>query len=955
MKKSVLMRMPALVLVLILAAVCLCGCGDKEVKEPETVPDKYTSAVNMFNDGRYDAAAAAFDAVKEYNDAPQMRDYCTAIHAGETGDYAACLKGFEALGDFRDSVKMTGYYTARQMKENGQYDEAAAGFAALGSFRDAAAQIADCENHRNYDAGIPLVLEGKFEEASAVFEKLGAFGDSSDVLAYCKARLQMNEGNFAAAEKTFGALEKSRFSAFSGSKEFIKTKALASYCAGRRLLDEKKYDDAFEALSGAGILDAQDVIAGDAELIAAQARADAYDEAKKLKKDGKYADAADAYEALGSYKDSANAVQYCSACLLMNENRYDEAAAIFRGLGDYDDSKKQVAVCGNGPAYEAALALMDGEKYQDAADAFGRLEDFRDSKDKASECRKNISYAAALEMEKNGEYAGAAEAFKALGKFSDSEEHMKACFCVLAAQMSAEGSFDDAYALYADNADPAELEILLAGNEGLAAAKERADAYAAAVNLQKKEKDYDGAAAAFAALGDYLDSAELVAECKNLKTYDFAQNLCSSAATELTQKQAIDAYLDRTASAGPEAEQALLDGAAEAVKKLEKDEDFTYMLLVLTEPEPIKHSGLIGSGINSILEQMWARMTPADIYGGSITAKTAAGINSVAKYKLKQATAVFGEIADYRADIGKSWIPYCNALMLVCEKKYDEAITAFEPLAASNFRTSPAQLKECRYQKAKQLMNEGKYDEAYAIFAVLTGYRDVDSIIRNDANIHEAKLRAFRTAGNYVLLGSYTQGATSEKTPIEWRVLDYDEVSGRSLLVSRYALDKKTYHNEKKNVTWEECTLRTWLNDKFAAEAFTEAELGAVVTSVSYATGNTKYDMDPGAPTADRVFCLSVLQAEKYFADDEARKCVPTVYAVKQGVYQYGNRDDEKQDKFKLDGQGCCWWWLRTPGTEEYYTALVSRDGSIYYEGYDPSYTYYAVRPAVWVDAELVP
>ena len=42
------------------------------------------------------------------------------------------------------------------------------------------------------------------------------------------------------------------------------------------------------------------------------------------------------------------------------------------------------------------------------------------------------------------------------------------------------------------------------------------------------------------------------------------------------------------------------------------------------------------------------------------------------------------------------------------------------------------------------------------------------------------------------------------------------------------------------------------------------------------ANKNPKYDTDPGNTAKDRVFLLSIVEAEKYFTSDEARKCIPT-------------------------------------------------------------------------------
>ncbi|MBP3696995.1 MAG: hypothetical protein J6J45_05560, partial [Clostridia bacterium] len=66
--------------------------------------------------------------------------------------------------------------------------------------------------------------------------------------------------------------------------------------------------------------------------------------------------------------------------------------------------------------------------------------------------------------------------------------------------------------------------------------------------------------------------------------------------------------------------------------------------------------------------------------------------------------------------------------------------------------------------------------------------------------------------GDYITFGSYEQDndLSNGKEPIEWLVLDKQD--GKVLVISKYALDAKPYNDEYVDVTWETCTLRSWLN-----------------------------------------------------------------------------------------------------------------------------------------------
>ena len=70
-------------------------------------------------------------------------------------------------------------------------------------------------------------------------------------------------------------------------------------------------------------------------------------------------------------------------------------------------------------------------------------------------------------------------------------------------------------------------------------------------------------------------------------------------------------------------------------------------------------------------------------------------------------------------------------------------------------------------------------------------------------------------------------------------------------------------------------------------------------------------------------------------------QCSPTDYAVARGAWQ--------NDYYTTaDGVGCCWWWLRSPGSDSDFAADVLHVGWLNYD-YFVSDVGGAVRPALWV------
>ena len=206
--------------------------------------------------------------------------------------------------------------------------------------------------------------------------------------------------------------------------------------------------------------------------------------------------------------------------------------------------------------------------------------------------------------------------------------------------------------------------------------------------------------------------------------------------------------------------------------------------------------------------------------------------------------------------------------------------------------------------------------------------------------------------GDTVILGSYEQDNNTEngKEDIEWLVLEKED--NKVLVVSKYALDcqvyNEVYNTKRKSVTWETCTLRSWLNSYFCKTAFNTQEESFIAETTVIAGKNPEYDTYSGKNTTDKIFLLSINEAEKYFATDEARKCIPTEYAIAKGAKTLG-----VDNRFKKDGKATCYWWLRSPGDSDTDAAGVLIDGFVSYQGHDVKLANnFAVRPAMWITFE---
>ncbi len=251
---------------------------------------------------------------------------------------------------------------------------------------------------------------------------------------------------------------------------------------------------------------------------------------------------------------------------------------------------------------------------------------------------------------------------------------------------------------------------------------------------------------------------------------------------------------------------------------------------------------------------------------------------------------------------------------------------------------------ELQYRRGVQAMEARDFDEAYRALHGMS-YRDSSDLVYQ---IGKQRL-ADAQVGDTVVFGAYPQGhiTSEEKDPVEWLVLDRN---GTELtLITKYALDalpymKYNYNRDHTPVTWRTCLLREWLNGDFLATTFDAGE-ARLLRRTRLKNGDDAYE------TIDRVYLLSVQEAETYFASAEARKCVATQYALEFGAY-------------RSSVEPTCLWWLRTPIYSEndlmlqeagtyvtYRIACVGTSGQIVSVGHYLN-CLYGVRPVIRVDTE---
>ena len=194
--------------------------------------------------------------------------------------------------------------------------------------------------------------------------------------------------------------------------------------------------------------------------------------------------------------------------------------------------------------------------------------------------------------------------------------------------------------------------------------------------------------------------------------------------------------------------------------------------------------------------------------------------------------------------------------------------------------------------------------------------------------------------GDKLRYGAFPQGSKGEIQPLMWRVLAVEK--DKALIITEQLIDTMQYNSFSDDITWEKCSLRFWLNNTFITSAFGGSLPRRVMVTTNDNPDNPKHGTEGGAPTEDKVFLLSVEEAEKYFKDNADRMAGVTEYAQKQGAWV-------SNDYLLPNGEKAGLWWLRSPGYISHTASRVLINGDINSHGGSIVRENVAVRPAMWI------
>jgi hypothetical protein len=217
-------------------------------------------------------------------------------------------------------------------------------------------------------------------------------------------------------------------------------------------------------------------------------------------------------------------------------------------------------------------------------------------------------------------------------------------------------------------------------------------------------------------------------------------------------------------------------------------------------------------------------------------------------------------------------------------------------------------------------------------------------------------------------VGERVEFGTWRDKPITWKVLAIED--DRALVISEDILTVRQYDDlgasssddidwDIASTTWAESDIRAWLNSEFLNTAFAREEQKVIVLTPITNSDNPKYGTEGGPDTEDKVFLLSIDEANRYFSNDSDR--IANITMTDEDIQyslrirkDYWGYDQEELTTYEsalrndyLAQSKALWWWLRSPGRSGLYAADVY--SHVYVDGFDV-YGDGGVRPALWLN-----
>ncbi|MBR0146160.1 MAG: hypothetical protein IJM25_05795 [Eubacterium sp.] len=220
----------------------------------------YSKAEKLLNEGMFDDAQAAYDALGDYNDSRNMVFECQYQKAEsylKEGKYEDAMDIWKTLGDYSDSPdriinaeetwKENDYLAAEALVEANDFMRAKTAFEKLDGYKDSKERAEECialKKEFDYQEAIKYVNEKKYKEAVGILRTIKTYKEAGDyykMAAYGYAEQLVSEGKYDGAISHYvDAIQ------YKDAADRVRD---LRYIYGCKLMEEARYEKAIEQLS----------------------------------------------------------------------------------------------------------------------------------------------------------------------------------------------------------------------------------------------------------------------------------------------------------------------------------------------------------------------------------------------------------------------------------------------------------------------------------------------------------------------------------------------------------------------------------------------------------------------------------------------------------------------------------------------------------------------------------
>lgn len=190
--------------------------------------------------------------------------------------------------------------------------------------------------------------------------------------------------------------------------------------------------------------------------------------------------------------------------------------------------------------------------------------------------------------------------------------------------------------------------------------------------------------------------------------------------------------------------------------------------------------------------------------------------------------------------------------------------------------------------------------------------------------------------GKALEMGRYKMSQSGAPGTIEWTIIDRE--GDNALVLSTKIIEIMTFNNLYENTSWDQSSIRGWLEDEFYANSFTDEEKEHILVTRNE---NGKSDGVHGvmtdnifAPTDDKIFLLSGKEVNKYLVGERLIRAEATEYVKGQNV------PSVIRDNYR--------WWGRSMGINASTACVIDYNWVNGYGEFVNS-AGVGVRPAMWI------